>query len=90
MQKNQYWAIKTPAGRLVGARAGRSLCQESFVEGLIAAREIADRPEWHGLHFYSKMWRVLRRGGFFLVKVTVSIAPDEKSGWTYPELTEEK
>ena len=83
-------AIKSPAGRLVesSARESRTECIEDYIECLIKTGSLLDRREWHGLSFYAKMWRVMRRAGFRVVPVSFSIQTDAKSGWSFPEVRE--
>ena len=83
-------AVKSPSGKIVtsSARETKRECIEDYIDSLIKTGVMQDRREWHGLEFYGKVWRVMRRSGYRTVPVTFSIETDVKSGWSFPKVCE--
>jgi hypothetical protein len=90
LENSNRIAVKSPSGKIVcsSARETKRECIEDYIDSLIKTGVMQDRKEWHGLGFYGKAWRVMRRAGYRTVLVSFSIETDAKSGWSFPKVCE--
>lgn len=84
------FTVKTPTGQLIksSCRSLKAEAIEDYVFSMVHHGFLADRKDWYGPAFIWRYWLQLRRAGYTVARIRVTILVDEESGWQIPDLQE--
>lgn len=87
---NDLFTVKTPTGQLIksSCRSLKAEAIEDYVFSMVHHGFLADRKDWYGPAYVWRYWLQLRRVGYTVARIRVTIHVDEESGWQIPELQE--
>lgn len=84
------YTIKTPSGHLdkPSCRSSKVEAIEDYIHSGIRHGFMVDLEDLHGPAFYWRYWPMLRRAGYSIVRIRVTMLVDEEHGFRVPELHE--
>lgn len=87
---SDLFTAKTPSGHLdkPSCRSSKYEAIEDYVFSMVNLGFMVDRKEWHGPAYLWRYWLQLRRAGYTVVRIRVTMLIDEEHGWQIPELQE--
>lgn len=88
--QSDLFTVKTPTGQLIksSCRSLKAEAIEDYVFSMVHHGLLADRKDWYGPAYVWRYWLQLRRAGYTVARIRVTIHVDEESGWQIPELQE--
>lgn len=88
--QSDLFTVKTPTGQLIkfSCRSLKAEAIEAYIFSMIHHGFLADRKDWYGPAFIWRYWLQLRRAGYAVARIRVTIHVDEENGWQIPELQE--